>query len=65
MAYEEIDLSKIHTYLAADRVSKFDVPAEAKPYQKGMSLREFIATLPGVLKPGLSDSCCLSETKHP
>lgn len=48
--YKEIDLRGIQTYTAADRPSMVMADIEATPPRAGMSLREFLGTLPRILK---------------
>ncbi|MBF0301426.1 MAG: hypothetical protein HQK73_00150 [Desulfamplus sp.] len=48
--YEEIDFNKIHTYNASQRSSKVLTTLEAKPFFKGMSMSEFLNSLPSMLK---------------
>ena len=50
MPYQEIDLSGLRTYPAAQRTSKVTTDLEAKPPWPGMSVSEFLACLPAVLK---------------
>jgi hypothetical protein len=50
MPYEEIDLSGLKTYRAADRASMVDVTIEGKPPKPGMRMGDFLAGLPAVLK---------------
>lgn len=47
--YEEIDLGKIKTYSIASRTSKVAANSFASPYQKGTSLKQFMADLPDIL----------------
>ena len=44
-----IDLSGVKTYRLADRKSKVRSDDFAKPWQKGSSLRDFLAYLPDIL----------------
>lgn len=48
--YEEIDITKVRTYRAADRASKVTTSLEARPVRAGMSMREFLNSLPSILK---------------
>ncbi|MBF0574137.1 MAG: hypothetical protein HQK69_10350 [Desulfamplus sp.] len=48
--YEELNLNKIHTYSASQRVSKVMTTAEAAPPFKGMSISTFLSSLPNTLK---------------
>lgn len=48
--YEEISFDKIHTYSASERTSKILTTLEAKPPFKGMSMSEFLSSLPNILK---------------
>lgn len=48
--YEELDLSKVRAYCAADRVSKVMTDQLARPPHAGMSMREFLDGLPNILK---------------
>jgi hypothetical protein len=50
MPYDEIDLSAIRTYSATERASKVELACEAKPPWAGMGLRDFLETLPDILK---------------
>ncbi len=50
MAYKEIDLTPVKTYLAVKRVSKVTRDLEGKPPWAGMSLAEFLDGLPAILK---------------
>jgi len=50
MPYEEIDLSGLKTYRAADRASRVGVAIEGKPPKPGMRMGDFLAGLPAVLK---------------
>ncbi|MBT8340770.1 MAG: hypothetical protein HKP58_17285 [Desulfatitalea sp.] len=50
MPYEEIDLSAVKTYKAGERTSKVHNRLEATPLRPGMTLRQFLAGLPAVLK---------------
>ncbi len=50
MPYNEIDLSKLKTYSAAERASKVTTIAEGKPLRAGMAMAEFLECLPDVLK---------------
>ncbi len=50
MPYEEIDLSGIRTYSAAERASKVTTAAEGKPLRAGMRVAEFFECLPSLLK---------------
>lgn len=48
--YEEIDLTSIKTYSAADRPSKVSTRKEAQPVAAGMSFKEWLDALPKILK---------------
>lgn len=48
--FSELDPGKIKTYAASDRVSKVRTAFQAVPPQKGMSVRDFLKGLPGILK---------------
>ncbi len=48
--YEEIDLSSIKTYSAAQRESKVTINLEAVPPWPGMLMEEFLDSLPAILK---------------
>ncbi len=48
--FEEIDLSKVRTYSAKERISKVSTNEEAVPPRAGMSVREFLDGLPSILK---------------
>jgi len=48
--YEELDLSKLRTYKAADRISKISARNIALPPREGMTLKAFLENLPDVLK---------------
>ena len=48
--YKEIDLRNINTYSATDRTSKVKTDHEAIPPRAGMTVREFLASLPSILK---------------
>lgn len=48
--FREIDLSKNRTYLAKDRASKVEKVLEAKSILRGASFRDFLESLPQVLK---------------
>lgn len=50
MPYDEIDLSNLRTYSAEARASKVTTRLEGKPLRAGMTVREFIDGLPGILK---------------
>ena len=50
MSYDEIDLSKIKTRSLKHRKNKVKRKDFAKPYQKGISCKQFIASLPRVLR---------------
>ncbi|MGD9008715.1 MAG: hypothetical protein PVG41_12380 [Desulfobacteraceae bacterium] len=50
MPYDEIDLSNVRTYSAEKRASKVTTRLEGKPLRAGMTVREFIDSLPGILK---------------
>ena len=50
MAYKEIDLTPVKTYLAVKRASKVTRDLEGKPPWAGMSLAEFLDGLPAILK---------------
>ncbi|MDP8208874.1 MAG: hypothetical protein P9L92_19580 [Candidatus Electryonea clarkiae] len=48
--FEEIDLSKVRTYSATERASKVRLDEIATPPQAGMTVREFLNSLPRILK---------------
>ena len=50
MAYKEIDLKGLRTYSAAERASKVRTDYEGRPVRAGMTVREFLDGLPGILK---------------
>ena len=50
MPYQELDLSAVKTYSAVDRASKVTADLEGKPPRSGMSFREFLDSLPAVLR---------------
>lgn len=50
--YKEIDLSRVTTYSAAERISKVSTTLEGNPPFPGMTFREFLNCLPSVLKAG-------------
>lgn len=50
MPYDEIDLSNLRTYSAEARASKVTTDLEGKALRAGMTVREFIDGLPGILK---------------
>lgn len=50
MPYDEIDLSGVITYRAADRPSRVSMALEGKPPTPGMRMGDFLAGLPAVLK---------------
>lgn len=49
-AFEEINLTGIKTYSAKQRTSKVKTSAEARPPKAGMTVGEFLAGLPSILK---------------
>jgi len=49
-SFKEIDLSRVKTHKAADRKSLVHASVEAVPPEKGMTFREFLDRLPGLLK---------------
>ena len=49
-SFKEIDLTGIKTYKAAERKSLVHTSREAVPPKKGMTFREFLDNLPGILK---------------
>ena len=49
-SFKEIDLSGIKTYSAVDRKSLVHASREALPPKKGLTFREFLDNLPGLLK---------------
>lgn len=49
-SFKELDLAGIETYSAADRPSLVDTGQEAIPPRPGISFREFLDNLPGLLK---------------
>ena len=48
--FEEIDVSRVRTYSARDRVSKVDTSLEASPPFAGMTMADFLNSLPKILK---------------
>ncbi|MEE8398118.1 MAG: hypothetical protein V3S89_03870 [Desulfobacterales bacterium] len=48
--YNEIDLSRIRTYSATDRSSTVRAEEEAKPPHEGMTMGQFLKSLPPILK---------------
>ena len=48
--YAEIDISAVKTYSATERKSKVSINLEAVPPSPGMSMREFLNSLPAILK---------------
>lgn len=50
MPYKEIDLSGLRTYSAAQRASKVATNLEGKPQRAGISMAEFLDSLPSILK---------------
>jgi hypothetical protein len=48
--FEEINLTGIKTYSAKQRTSKVKTSAEAAPPKAGMTIRDFLAGLPSILK---------------
>jgi enoyl-CoA hydratase/carnithine racemase len=48
--YKEIDVTAVTTYSAKDRVSKVTTDLEAKPAYAGMSMADFLNSLPSILK---------------
>jgi len=48
--FEEIDVTAVKTYSAKDRVSKVTTDLEAKPPYAGMSMADFLNSLPSILK---------------
>jgi hypothetical protein len=50
MPYKEIDLSLVKTYRAGQRVSKISTTLEGRYLKKGMTVSEWLAALPSVLK---------------
>lgn len=50
MSFEEIDLSALRTYRAADRASTVTTAVEGRPLKPGLSVAAFLEGLPGVLK---------------
>jgi hypothetical protein len=48
--YDEIDLTGVTTYSAANRASKVSTSIEALPLGRGMEISEFLNALPDVLK---------------
>lgn len=50
MPYQEIDLSSLRTYSAAQRTSKVTADLEGKPLRAGISMAEFLDGLPAILK---------------
>ncbi len=51
-SYKEIDLSGIKTYKSSQRMSKVSTDEEGKPVRSGMTVREFLDSLPSILKAG-------------
>ena len=49
-AYEELDISKLKTYSASKRKSKISLSQEAAPPRYGMTMGEFLKSLPSTLK---------------
>jgi hypothetical protein len=50
MPYQEIDLSGLRTYSAAQRISKVATDLEGKPPRAGMTMAQFFDGLPKILK---------------
>jgi len=50
MPFDELDLSNIKTYKAAERPSKVTIHLEAKPLRAGMTVRLLLDRLPDILK---------------
>ncbi|MDL2268378.1 hypothetical protein LJC71_01395 [Desulfosarcina sp. OttesenSCG-928-A07] len=50
MPYDELDLSKIVTYSASSRASTVVTALEGKPLKTGMTMAEFLNSLPAILK---------------
>lgn len=50
MPYDEIDLSKVRTYSAGERLSKVTTQLEGKPLRAGMTMGAFLSALPSLLK---------------
>lgn len=50
MPYKEIDLSSVNTYQAATRASKVTTALEGKALKRGLSMADFLAGLPAILK---------------
>jgi len=48
--YPEIDITRIHTYSARNRSSKVTAGLEAGSLHSGMTMQEFLAALPQILK---------------
>lgn len=48
--YEEINVTAVTTYSAKDRVSKVTTELEAKPPYAGMSMADFLKSLPSIFK---------------
>ena len=48
--YRQLDISKVRTYSARIRESKVQSDLEAKPLRAGMSVRQFLQSLPEVMK---------------
>ncbi len=51
-SYKEIDLSGIKTYTASERPSKVKAGEEGRAVRAGMTVREFLDSLPSILKAG-------------
>ncbi|MDW7682433.1 MAG: hypothetical protein SCK70_17845, partial [bacterium] len=47
--YRQIDLDKIKTVSIHQRVSKVDIQHFSTPYQKGATVKQFLANLPDIL----------------
>ena len=50
MPHKEIDLNHLKTYVAADRPSSVTTALEGVPPRAGMTIRQFLDELPGLLK---------------
>ncbi|MDO8447003.1 MAG: hypothetical protein Q7T53_13065 [Deltaproteobacteria bacterium] len=48
-SFKPIDLKNVETYSIKQRKSKVDVKDLGRPYEKGLSFKEFIETLPNIL----------------
>jgi hypothetical protein len=64
--YREINLDLIHTYAASERRSKVETAQEGKPPYPGMTVKEFLDRMPGILKANDLKAIARSvvEAKH-